>query len=233
MRLLTINKYEDSNVSDDSFQEIRSEEGKQDQNRLDDSALSKRKWVEEQKTNYNLDKNNKLQRNKPLHNQCKKNKKNKCQDSVKLEEVKTKQSYKGKDIESDPDDNSSSPINKEGLIKKNINQDQYLIDCFDQNCNQPFSLNSEAKSTKSEDKNNRRQVKYINSTNPTSETSSIKDCSVVSNQDNKWFNSDSKKNKDGNSKHNNSKHAPKQSYTHRGQNSKNAKYLKTDRAKYL
>ena len=39
----------------------------------------------------------------------------------------------------------------------------------------------------------RGQVKKINSTNPTSETSSIKDSSIVSNQESKYFNSDSKK----------------------------------------
>lgn len=214
------------------MQEIRSEEGKQDQNRLDDSKLSKRKWVEEQKEKYNLDsKNNKLQRNKASHNQGKKSKKNRNQNSIKLEEVKNP-GFKLKEFDSDPDENFNSPINKEGCIKSKANQDELTLDYFDQSCNQPLSLNSEAKSTKSEDKNSRRQVKCINSTNPTSETSSIKDCSVVSNPDNKYFNSDSKKNKEGNPKESKAKLISKEGNANKSQMNKNTKNLKTDRAKH-
>ena len=84
---MIINKFEDINEFDDNYQEIRSDEGKQDQNRLEDWTKSKRKCVEEEKEKYNYDKGNKHQRNK-AHNQNKKNKKNWEDNSIKLEEVK-------------------------------------------------------------------------------------------------------------------------------------------------
>ena len=94
-------------------------------------------------------------------------------------------------------------------------------------------MNSEAKSAKSEDKNTRGQGKYINSTNPTSETSSIKDSSITSNQEFKGFNSDSKMKNEQRHDEKDGVLLSKLNQKNKAPTSKYSKPLKSDRPKYM
>jgi len=94
-------KSEDSINSAEFVQETRSEESKEDQNRLDDSfAKSKSKYAEEQKEKLNNEKRNTL-RNKKNKRKESKNKRKK-EGSVKMEEIKEDNLVK-KDSDSEPD----------------------------------------------------------------------------------------------------------------------------------
>lgn len=86
-----------------------------------------------------------------------------------------------KDCESDLEDGFQSPKNEDNCIG---------------DINKHLSYTSEAKSTRSEDKNSRKKTKCVNSTNPTSETSSFKDSSIASNQGAKFYSSENRNKKE-------------------------------------
>jgi hypothetical protein len=176
--------------SEGMLQETRSEESKEDHNKLEkeelkleeETKISKRN---SQKSNENRSKmKTKLDIDAEVGSNKDKN--------MKFEEIKETKMVK-KRFDSEPDQEFLPQENVETETREGfIVNENFGTDFAERGGNKKLSYNSEAKSTRSEDKNEEK-IKYVNSTNPTSETSSFQDSSVTSNYDGKFINSESKK----------------------------------------
>lgn len=220
--------YQKLEDSDEFVQESRSEESKEDQNRLEETSLNKDTLVEDKKRNSQKSQNH--PRNK--HQKKRGNKNKNAEDKpVKLEEIKHSK-YKQKRFDSEPDEGFQSPNNAVNDIGDIYNTyDKHVGESSTKKSNKNLSYSSEAKSTRSEDKNTRNKVKCVHSTNPTSETSSFKDSSVTSNQDSKIINSATKMKKEKPSL-NSGNWVPTERKPKKPKFTKRHKPLKSDRPKY-
>lgn len=207
------NKFEYFNGFDDYVQEARSEEGKEDHKRLDEvSSQSNKNCNFFNQENSDLGDKSKARWNRNSFKQYENKSDDKERNPVKLEEIK-QQDLRWDDSNSDMDDNFKSPTNIHVGVQNPYDKADLVLSCFDdRKWEVPVALDSEAKSTKSEESNTRGQIKYVNSTNPTSETNSLKESSVVSNQDNKGrvHNRGNKTSKLKLESENSKKNAPKQ-----------------------
>lgn len=222
--------YQKLEDSDEFMQESRSEESKEDQNRLEENSLNKDALVEDKKEKRNSQKSQNQPRNKH-HKKRGNNAKNIEDKPVKLEEIKNSK-YMKKRFESEPDEGFQSPnhaVNDMGDIYNTY--DKHMGESSAKKSNKNLSYSSEAKSTRSEDKNTRNKVKCVHSTNPTSETSSFKDSSVASNQDNKVVNSATKMKKEKPAL-NSGNWVPTERKPKKPKFTKRHKPLKSDRPKY-
>ena len=175
--------------------------------------------------------NNKRNSEKQQSESQRKNRRKKQDKNVVLEE--TKQSSKMKAWQSEPDETFGSPeeLPNPGKV---IEHEKLLSDTTTSKLENQLSYACDAKSTRSEDKNDEIKIKGVNSTNPTSETSSFKDSSVNSHQDLGKSTVSPAQQKTGRGHKNSQKQTQNEKKTpnEKRTGKKNKKPLKSDRPKY-
>ena len=166
------------------------------------------------------------------HKEGQKKPKKKSVNEKNLTLEESKQANKPKAWQSEPDDQFGSPSGL-GKPKKIKEKEKMLEDTTSGKLENQLSYAWDAKSTRSEDKNDEVKIKWVNSTNPTSETSSFKDSSVHSQQEMKNIASPFPP-KSGKGQKSSGKQAQNEQKTlkERRSGKKSKKPLKSDRPKY-
>lgn len=226
-------KFDDSNASNLLIQETRSEEGKEDQNKLEEpeQKIHMKQVFQENKPKRNSEKgkfvDSKIKSNRSKKANSKQTKQSKTQldQPVKLEEVKQNESLK-KSYGSEPE-NEFQSSHQEDVDLQEIYNDPSFANSSEKNLNKHLSYTADVKSVLSEDKNQNEGVKHVHSTNPTSETSSFKNSSVASNQDIKPSPSNKKNHEEQKMLKQNERKLKE-----KGGDKKPKKPLKSDRPKY-
>lgn len=213
--------------SEELLQETRSEGSKEDQHKLDKEEPPNEEETMKIKRSSQKPSKGRGKKKVKLDTHVQVN--SKGNNTMEIEEVKDVKVAK-KRFDSEPDEVFTSPKNAE-INEKFIENERFGVESTARVTNKKLSYDSEEKSARSDDKNEQK-IKYVNSTNPTSETSSFKDSSVASNHDGKFINSDSKKKGGKNSEGGSwvvseNKQKPKKS-----KGNKKKKPLKSDRGGY-
>jgi hypothetical protein len=142
------NKFDDSNASNQLIQETRSEEGKEDEHKLEDSIQKKKKKLvyQENKTKRNSENRKfvdpQIEPKKNIKANAKQTKQKNLQDNpVKLEEVKHNRKLK-KSCDSEPDNGFQSPHQEEADLQDMYN-DPSFAGSSEKNLNMHISITAD------------------------------------------------------------------------------------------